>query len=100
MTLKNKIKLWLFFILALVIGVGYLVLGVESVQKKLYDNKADLVGTNRTITFYSPMDANVVATYSDRDTRYEVNQNGIISVWLGSQNKKVHSNLNFIIEDK
>jgi hypothetical protein len=54
----------------------------------------------RTITFYSTIDATKVASYSDKDMRYETKPSGAISVWLGSKSKKVESNLGYIIEDK
>ena len=72
---------------------------VESVQKKVFDTKADLVGTNRTVSFYS-FDGKVVNSYSDKSVRFESLPTGGISVWLGSSNKKVHSNMDYIIEDK
>lgn len=86
--------------------IGFSIVGtilffsVESIQKKVYDSKADLVGTNRTITFYSNMTGEKVAQYTDKSVRFETTNTGAISVWLGSTNKKVHSNMNYIIEDK
>ena len=98
MNIATKIKLWLLAILTIIAVIAYSVLQLEFVQKKVFDVKADLVGSERTVNFYSKIDATKVASYSDKDTRYEVN-NGVISVWLGSQNKKIHSNMDFIIED-
>ncbi len=69
-------------------------------KKKLFDVKADLVGSERTISFYSQIDATKVSSYSDKDMRYETKPSGAISVWLGSKSKKVESNLGYIIEDK
>ncbi len=100
MHLMTKLKLilismFIVFILG-IITFFYL----EVVQKKVYDVKADLVGSNRTITFYAPLTGEKLSSYSDRDLRYEVSANGeTISVWLGSINKKVHSNMGYIIED-
>lgn len=98
MSLRTKIKIWSVAILILIATLAYGLLQLEFVQKKVFDVKADLVGSERTVNFYSKIDATKVASYSDKDTRYEVN-NGVISVWLGSQNKKIHSNMDFIIED-
>lgn len=71
---------------------------VESVQKKVFDVKADMIGSNRTVTFYTQISKEPVASYTDKDMRYEVKE-GTISIWLGSKNKKVHSSMDFIIED-
>lgn len=97
----RKLKLFLYSIPVLLIAGIIIFFSVESVQKKVYDVKADLVGSNRTVTFYSPMTGNKISEYSDKDLRYEVSSNGeTISVWLGSSNKKIHSNMGYIVEDK
>ena len=85
--------------MALIVLIVYAVLNMEFVQKKLFDVKADVSGSDRTVTFYAPFTAEKVISYSDKDMRYE-KQAGTISVWLGSKNKKVESNLGYIIEDK
>ena len=95
---KFKIYLVLFF-LALA-SLSYALLSMEFVQKKIFDVKADITGSERTISFYSQIDATKVASYSDKDMRYETKPSGAISVWLGSKSKKVESNLGYIIEDK
>ena len=100
MTLKTKIKLWFVFIMAILTVIAYFVLNMEFVQKKIFDVKADITGSERTISFYSQIDASKVASYSDKDMRYETKPSGAISVWLGSKSKKVESNMNYIIEDK
>lgn len=99
MTLKTKIKLWFVFIMAVLAVIAYFVLNMEFIQKKIFDVKADVVGSNRTITFYSNIDATKVASFSDKDMRFETEPNGTVSVWLGSQNKKVKSNMQYIVED-
>lgn len=83
-----------------VLSAAAIVLFTPSLAHKAYDIKADMVGTNRTITFYSPVTSEPVRSYTDRDTRFEIPPTGGISVWLGSQNRKVHSNMPYIIEDK
>ena len=90
-----------FLVLIGVCALGaVLFFSVESVQKKVYDSKADLVGTNRTVTFYSNITGEVVKSFSDKNVRFEViPASGGVSVWLGSSNKKVHSNMQYIIED-
>lgn len=72
---------------------------IEAVQKKVFDVKADLIGTDRTVTFYSKINGQVVKQYSDKDVRFQVESNGAISVWLGSEKKKIFSNMDYIIED-
>ena len=99
MMLRTKIKLWLLATLTIIAAITYGVLKLEFVQKKVFDVKADLVGSERTVTFYSKMTGDKIASYHDKDTRYEVQPDRTISVWLGSQDKKVHSSLEFIIED-
>lgn len=100
MNLRTKIKLWFIFVITLIAVIAYFLLNMEFVQKKIFDIKADVIGSDRTVTFYSNIDATKVATYQDKDTRFEILPNGNISVWLGSQNKKILSNMNYIIEDK
>lgn len=99
MTLKTKAKLWFVFIMAVLAVLAYFVLNMEFIQKKIFDVKADMIGSNRTITFYSSIDATKVASFSDKDMRFETQPYGVISVWLGSQNKKVHSTMEYIVED-
>lgn len=92
-----RILFWTMLGLGIVGGV--LFFSVESIQKKVYDNKADLVGTNRTVTFYSKLTGEKVRMYTDKSMRFEALPTGGISVWLGSVNKKVHSNMEYIVED-
>ena len=100
MSFMTKLKLWFTVILALCAFIGYFLLNMEFVQKKIFDTKADVIGSNRSITFYAQMTGEKLTTYQDKDLRYEVSPNGdTISVWLGSINKKVHSNMGYIIED-
>lgn len=100
MSLKTKMKLWFLLVMTLIAVIAYFLLNMEFIQKKIFDIKADAIGSSRTVTFYSNINGNVVASYSDKDVRFETTPTGAISVWLGSQNKKVHSNMNYIIEDK
>ena len=99
MNFMTKLKLWFTGILILSTFIVYFLLNMEFVQKKIFDVKADVVGSNRTITFYSNIDATKVASFSDKDMRFETEPFGVISVWLGSQNKKIKSNMQYIIED-
>ena len=95
----TKFKIYAVFASLLLTLIAYVLLNMEFVQKKLFDIKADITGSERTISFYSQIDATKVASYSDKDMRFEY-ANGSVSVWIGSKNKKVHSNMNYIIEDK
>lgn len=81
----------------LTLGV-VLFFNVEAVQKKTFDVKADMVGSDRTVTFYTQISKEPVASYTDKDMRYEVKE-GTVSIWLGSENRKVHSSMDFIIID-
>ena len=100
MSFMTKLKLWLVGLSVIGVFIGYFLLNMEFVQKKIFDVKADVIGSNRSITFYAPMTGEKLTTYQDKDLRYEVSPNGeTISVWLGSINTKVHSNMGYIIED-
>lgn len=100
MSFMAKLKLWFIVIVVILTICIYFLLNMEFVQKKLFDVKADVAGSNRSITFYAPMTGEKLSSYQDKDLRYEVPSNGeTISVWLGSINKKVHSNMGYIIED-
>ena len=96
----TKFKVYSALTLFTLLAIAYGLLQLEFVQKKLFDIKADALGSARTVTFYSPLTGEKVSSYSDKDIRYETKPTGAISVWLGSQSKKVESNLPYIIEDK
>lgn len=96
----TKFKIYFVLFIALIAVSAYALLNMEFVQKKIFDVKADITGSERTITFYSQVDSTKVASYSDKDMRYETKPSGAISVWLGSKSKKVESNMYYIIEDK
>lgn len=99
MSLKNKLKLWFTAIVLFISLIVFAILNLEFIQKKVFDIKADLVGTDRTVIFYSKINGQIVKQYSDKDTRFQVEPNGAISVWLGKEKKKVFSNMDYIIED-
>ena len=96
----TKFKIYAVLASMVITLIAYGLLNMEFVQKKIFDVKADITGSERTISFYSSIDASKVASYSDKDMRYETKPSGTISVWLGSKSKKVESNLGYIIEDK
>ena len=95
----TKFKIYAVLISLLLAFIAYGLLNMEFVQKKIFDVKADITGSERTISFYTTVSNEKVASFSDKDMRFEYT-NGAVSVWLGSKNKKVHSNMNYIIEDK
>lgn len=94
-----KFKIYLVAFMMVFFVLSYLFFSMEYVQKKVFDIKANITGSERTVTFYTTVSNDKVAQFSDKDMRFEYT-NGTISVWLGSKNKKVHSNMNYIIEDK
>ena len=96
----TKFKIYFTLFIVVIALIAYGLLNMEFVQKKIFDAKADITGSERTISFYSQIDATKVASYSDKDMRYETKPSGAISVWLGSKSKKVESNMLYIIEDK
>ena len=95
----TKLKIYAVLISLSLALMAYGLLNMEFVQKKVFDIKADMVGSHRTITFYTKVSAEKVASFTDKDMRFESQPYGVISVWLGSQNKKVNSTLEYIIED-
>ena len=95
----TKFKIYFTLIIAIIATLAYALLNMEFVQKKIFDIKANITGSERTVTFYTTVSNEKVAQFSDKDMRFEYT-NGTVSVWLGSKNKKVHSNMNYIIEDK
>ena len=98
--MMTKFKIYAVFAITIIVLIAYALLNMEFVQKKIFDVKADITGSERTVSFYSQIDATKVASYSDKDMRYETKPSGAISVWLGSKSKKVESNMYYIIEDK
>lgn len=99
MDLEKILKRAKYISIAIIVLVIVGFFSLEFIQKKTFDIKADAIGTNRTITFYS-FTGQPIQTYSDKSMRFEALPTGGISVWLGSQNKKVHSNMDYIVEDK
>ena len=97
--MMKKFKIYAVLFLLALAALAYALLNMEFVQKKVFDIKADITGSERTVTFYTTVSNEKVASFSDKDMRFEY-ANGAVSVWLGSKNKKVHSNMNYIIEDK
>ncbi len=97
--MMKKFKIYAVLFLLALAALAYALLNMEFVQKKVFDVKADITGSERTVTFYTAVSNEKVASFSDKDMRFEY-ANGAVSVWLGSKNKKVHSNMNYIIEDK
>lgn len=95
-----KLKIYYTLTVVALFSIAYGLLQLEFVQKKLFDIKADALGSARTVIFYSPLTGEKISSYSDKDIRYETKPTGAISVWLGSQSRKVESNLPYIIEDK
>ena len=95
----TKFKIYFTLFIVVIALIAYGLLNMEFVQKKIFDVKADITGSERTVTFYTTVSNEKVASFSDKDMRFEYT-NGAVSVWLGSKNKKVHSNMNYIIEDK
>ena len=96
----TKFKIYAVLISLLLAFIAYGLLNMEFVQKKIFDIRADITGSERTISFYTTVSNEKVASFSDKDMRYETKPSGAISVWLGSKSKKVESNLGYIIEDK
>lgn len=90
------------FLAVAVVVIGALTYGalqLEFVQKFLFDKKADFLGTDRTVTFYAKMTGEKVASFSDRDTRINLENNRVLSVWQGQKKRKIMSNMDFIIID-
>ena len=96
----TKFKIYFVLFMSVIAALAYAFFNMEFVQKKVFDIKADITGSERTVTFYTTVSNEKVASFSDKDMRYETKPSGTISVWLGSKSKKVESNMLYIIEDK
>ncbi len=97
------------FNLSIIIGGIVLVVGIlamsvfntETVKQKVYDAKADLMGTPRIARVYSEETGRKVAQYEDSDMRFEIVNNKTMRIWMGDKSKKVVvMNMGVIIEDK
>lgn len=87
-----------FGVLAILLLV--LIGGTETVQQKVYDTKADLLGTHRVASVYDEM-GNKVATHEDKDMRFELVGERSVRLWKGDVNKKVMVvNMGVIIADQ
>ena len=67
----TKLKIYAALSVFIIALIAYGLLNMEFVQKKIFDVKADITGSERTISFYSQIDATKVASYSDKDMRYK-----------------------------
>lgn len=84
----------------ILIAPAMLVSGCESSQQKVYDFKADAVGTHRIVEVYTEAGTRV-ATIEDKKMRFELVGERSVRLWLGDRNEKVViGNLGFIIRDQ
>ena len=60
----TKFKIYLVLFLIALASLSYALLSMEFVQKKIFDVKADITGSERIISFYSQIDATKVASHS------------------------------------
>ena len=80
--------------------VSLLFAGCESTQQKIYDMKADSVGTHRVVEVYTEA-GDKVATIEDEAMRFELVGERSVRLWLGDKNEKVMVvNMGVIIKDK
>ena len=80
--------------------VSLVTLGCESTQQKVYDLKADTVGTHRIVEVYTEAAGTKVATIEDKEMRFEMVGERSVRLWLGDKNEKVMiGNMGFIIRD-
>lgn len=85
--------------LFLLVATLLLLAGCESTQQKMYDLKADTVGSNRVVDVYTEA-GNKVATIEDKNMRFELVGERSVRLWLGEKNEKVMiGNMGFIIRD-
>lgn len=77
-----------------------LLAGCEQTQQKVYDYKADTIGTHRVVDVYTES-GDKVATIEDTRMRFELVGERSVRLWLGDKNEKVMvGNMGFIIRDK
>ena len=86
--MNTKMKVMFFAAILCFGGMLALIFGTETVQQKVYDTKADLLGTHRVVQVYDEM-GNKVATYEDDDMRFELVGERSVRLWMGDVNKKV-----------
>jgi len=88
------------FLVASLMVVSLVTLGCESTQQKVYDLKADTVGTHRIVEVYTEAAGTKVATIEDKEMRFEMVGERSVRLWLGDKNEKVMiGNMGFIIRD-
>ncbi|MCF6179875.1 MAG: hypothetical protein L3J63_10880 [Geopsychrobacter sp.] len=76
-----------------------LLVGCESAQQKVYDLKADTIGTHRIVEVYTEAGSKV-ASIEDGSMRFEMVGERSVRLWLGDKNEKVMiGNMGFIIRD-
>lgn len=99
--MRLRTKLYLGLVAVVVAFLGYLIMNINYVEKAMYDRKADIIGSHRTVTFYTTVSNQVVRSFTDKQMRvnYSENSANSTSFWLGSINRKVTSNLSFIMVD-
>lgn len=82
-----------------VLSMTLFLVGCESAQQKMYDLKADTVGTHRVVEVYTEA-GDKVATIEDKSMRFELVGERSVRLWLGDKNEKVMiGNMGFIIRD-
>ncbi len=82
-----------------VLSMSLLMFGCESAQQKVYDLKADTVGTHRVVEVYTEAGSKV-ASIEDKSMRFEMVGERSVRLWLGDKNEKVMiGNMGFIIRD-
>jgi len=87
-------------LVAMLVMVSLLFAGCESTQQKIYDMKADSVGTHRVVEVYTEA-GDKVATIEDEAMRFELVGERSVRLWLGDKNEKVMVvNMGVIIKDK
>ena len=87
-------------LVAMLVMVSLLFAGCESTQQKIYDMKADSVGTHRVVQVYTEA-GDLVDTIEDEAMRFELVGERSVRLWLGDKNEKVMVvNMGVIIKDK
>lgn len=82
-----------------ILSMSLLMFGCESTQQKVYDLKADTIGTHRIVEVYTEAGSKV-ATIEDKKMRFEMVGERSVRLWLGDKNEKVMiGNMGFIIRD-
>lgn len=98
--LNLKMKAIIFATLVVVSAGAYFYFTSPMFQKKAHDIKAEVIGTDRTVTIYTEVSGIAVEQYRDPRTRFEVTPGtNFVSFWFDKAGEKLGTNMYFTVRD-